>query len=99
MAEVHGDVFGVDEADRVGLIRQVSRTAVACLRSPRVPGIRRCLGRGPLEGIDCATRLFPALDALQLVERDFVRVPPTGGPSYSGGRSYVRARADIAASP
>ena len=28
-----------------------------------------------LKSFDCATRLFPALDALQLVERDFVRVP------------------------
>ena len=39
----------------------------------------------------CAKRLFPALDALQLVERDFVRVPPVGAPC-TGGRSYVRAR-------
>jgi hypothetical protein len=39
----------------------------------------------------CATRLFPALDALQLVERDFVRVRPVGAPC-TGGRSYVRAR-------
>jgi hypothetical protein len=31
------------------------------------------------------------LDALQLVERDFVRVPPIGAPC-TGGRSYVRAR-------
>ena len=48
-----------------------------------------------LKSFDCATRLFPALDALQLVERDFVRVPPVGAPC-TGGRSYVRAR-DIAA--
>ena len=44
-----------------------------------------------LKSFACATRLFPALDALQLVERDFVRVPPIGAPC-TGGRSYVRAR-------
>jgi IS6 family transposase len=43
-----------------------------------------------LKSFACATRLFPALDALQLVERDFVRVPPIGAPC-TGGRSYVRA--------
>ena len=43
-----------------------------------------------LKSFACATRLFSALDALQLVERDFVRVPPIGAP-YAGGRSYVRA--------
>ena len=31
-----------------------------------------------LKSFKCATRLFPALDALQLVERDFVCVPPVG---------------------
>ena len=44
-----------------------------------------------LKSFACATRLFPVLDALQLVERDFVRVPPIGA-SCTGGRSYVRAR-------
>jgi putative transposase len=44
-----------------------------------------------LKSFDCATRLLPALDALELVERDFVRVPPVGAPC-TGGRSYVRAR-------
>ncbi len=44
-----------------------------------------------LKSFDCAARLFPALDAMQLVERDFVRVPPVGVPC-SGGRSYIRAR-------
>ena len=47
----------------------------------------------PMRGLKrfrCATRLFPALDALQLVERDVVRVPPVGTPC-AGGRSYVRA--------
>ena len=44
-----------------------------------------------LKSFKCATRLFPALDALQLVERDFVRVPPIGAPC-TGGRSYMRAR-------
>ena len=44
-----------------------------------------------LKSFACAMRLFLALDALQLVERDFVRVPPTGAPC-PGGRSYVRAR-------
>ncbi len=44
-----------------------------------------------LKSFDCATRLFPALDAVQLVERDFVQVPPVGVPC-TGGRSYVRAR-------
>lgn len=44
-----------------------------------------------LKSFDCASRLFPTLDALQLVERDFVQVPPIGAPR-TGGRSYVRAR-------
>jgi transposase-like protein len=44
-----------------------------------------------LKSFACATRLFPSLDAVQLVERDFVRVPPIGA-KCSGGRSYVRAR-------
>jgi transposase-like protein len=44
-----------------------------------------------LKSVACATRLFPALDTLQLVEREFVRVWPIGG-SCTGGRSYVRAR-------
>jgi hypothetical protein len=44
-----------------------------------------------LKSFVCATRLFPTLDALQLVERDFVRVPPIGAPC-TGGRSYVRTR-------
>ena len=44
-----------------------------------------------LKSFKCATRLFPALDALQLVERDFVRVPPIDAPC-TGGHSYVRAR-------
>jgi hypothetical protein len=35
--------------------------------------------------------LFPALDALQLVERDVMRVPPIGAPG-TGGRTYVRTR-------
>jgi transposase, IS6 family len=48
----------------------------------------------PMRGLKsfvCATRLFPALDALQLVERDFPQVRPVGTPC-TGGRSYVRAR-------
>jgi hypothetical protein len=44
-----------------------------------------------LKSLASARRLLPALDALQLLERDFVRVPPIGGPCV-GGRSYVRAR-------
>ena len=44
-----------------------------------------------LKSFDCAARLFPALDALQLVERDFVRVPLVSAPC-TGGRSYARAR-------
>jgi hypothetical protein len=44
-----------------------------------------------LKTFACAARQFPALDALQLVERDFVRVPRVGVPC-TGGRSYVRAR-------
>src|ERR671933_2782313 len=49
-----------------------------------------------LKSFACATRLFPTLDALQLVERDFVRVAPVAAPC-TGGRSYMRARhvADI----
>ena len=49
--------------------------------------VRRMRG---LKSFKCATRLFPALDALQLVERDFVRVPLIGAPC-TGGRSYVCA--------
>jgi transposase, IS6 family len=48
----------------------------------------------PMRGLKsfmCATRLFPVLDALQLVERDFVRVRSIGAPC-TGGRSYTRAR-------
>jgi hypothetical protein len=41
--------------------------------------------RGP-NTFACDTRLFPALDGLQLVDRDFVRLPPTGAPC-TGGRS------------
>ena len=44
-----------------------------------------------LKSFECATRLFPSLDALQLVERDFVRVPPIGAPC-TGGRCCFRAR-------
>jgi transposase-like protein len=44
-----------------------------------------------LKSFSCATRLFPALDALQLVERDVTRVPLVGAPC-TGGRSYARAR-------
>jgi transposase, IS6 family len=35
-----------------------------------------------LKSFKCATHLFPALDALQLVERDFVRVPLRDDLSY-----------------
>ena len=44
-----------------------------------------------LKSFDCAKRLLPALDALQLIERGFVRVPCTGVPNV-GGWSYLRAR-------
>ena len=44
-----------------------------------------------LKSFACAIRLLAALDALQLVDRDFVRVPPIGAPC-TGGRSYVRSR-------
>jgi hypothetical protein len=44
-----------------------------------------------LKSFDCAKRLFPSLDAMQLVQRDFVRVPPIGA-LCTGGRSFVRAR-------
>ena len=43
-----------------------------------------------LKSVDCAKRLFRSLDALQLIERGFVRVPCTRVP-LAGGRSYVRA--------
>jgi transposase-like protein len=43
-----------------------------------------------LKSFACATRLFPASDALQLVERDFVRMASVGAPC-TGGHSYVRA--------
>ena len=44
-----------------------------------------------LKSFECATRLFPTLDALQLLERDFVRVPPIEA-ACAGGHSQVRAR-------
>jgi hypothetical protein len=44
-----------------------------------------------LKSFVSAVRLLRALDALQLLERDFLRVPPIGAPCI-GGRSYVRAR-------
>ena len=47
----------------------------------------------PMRGLKnfvCASRLFSALDALQLVERDFVHVPPVAA-ACTGGRSYARA--------
>jgi transposase-like protein len=44
-----------------------------------------------LKSFPCATRLFPVLDALQLVERDFVSVPPVPA-ACTGERSYARAR-------
>ena len=44
----------------------------------------RALNLSFASDLACATRLFPALDALQLVERDFVRVPPTGAPCLGG---------------
>jgi transposase-like protein len=44
-----------------------------------------------LKSFDCAAQLFRVLDAMQLVERGFVRVRPIGAPC-TGGRSYVRAR-------
>src|SRR5467141_3417022 len=43
-----------------------------------------------LKSLDCAKRLFHALDALQSIERGFVRVPCPGVP-IAGGRSYVHA--------
>jgi hypothetical protein len=44
-----------------------------------------------LKSFDCAKRLFPALDAMQLIERGFVRVSCNGVPK-AGGRSYLLAR-------
>jgi hypothetical protein len=44
-----------------------------------------------LKSFVCAARLFPALDAAQLVERDFVPVLPLSA-LCTGGRSYARAR-------
>jgi transposase, IS6 family len=44
-----------------------------------------------LKSFKCATRLFPALDALQLVERDFVRVPPIGGRASADAVMSARA--------
>jgi hypothetical protein len=44
-----------------------------------------------LKSFACAIRVFPALDAVQLVERDFVRVPSVGA-LCTGGRTYARAR-------
>jgi len=48
-----------------------------------------------LTSVACARRLFQSLAAVQLVERDFVRVPPIGAPC-TGGRSSVRARRNAA---
>jgi len=44
-----------------------------------------------LKSLDCAKRLLPTLDAMQLIERGFVAASCTGLP-HAGGRSYVRAR-------
>jgi transposase, IS6 family len=43
-----------------------------------------------LKSVDCAKRLLPALEALQLIERGFVA--SCAEPPHAGGRSYVRAR-------
>jgi transposase-like protein len=56
---------------------------------------------GPMRGlksVDCVKYLFPALDAMQLIERGFVAGSCTGLPRV-GGRSYMRARniADVVA--
>jgi IS6 family transposase len=42
-----------------------------------------------LKSFDCAKRLFPALEALQMIERCFVATSCTALP-HAGGRSYVR---------
>jgi transposase-like protein len=44
-----------------------------------------------LKSLDCAKRLLPTLDAMQLIERGFVAASCTVLP-HAGGRSYVRAR-------
>src|SRR5215471_10744024 len=44
-----------------------------------------------LKSLASARRLLPALNALQLIERGFVRLPPIGAPCV-GRRSYVHAR-------
>jgi hypothetical protein len=51
-----------------------------------------------LKSVDCAKRLLPALDALQLIERGFV-ADPCIRLSHAGGRRYVHARniADVVA--
>jgi len=48
----------------------------------------------PMRGqksVDRSKHLFPALDAMQLIERGVVAASGTGLP-HAGGRSYVRAR-------
>jgi hypothetical protein len=43
-----------------------------------------------LKSFECATRLFPALDVLHLVEREFARVAPVGTPCTGGhGESWA----------
>jgi hypothetical protein len=44
-----------------------------------------------LKSFECATRLFPTLDALQLLEHNFVRMPPIGA-TCAGGHRYMHAR-------
>jgi hypothetical protein len=44
-----------------------------------------------LKSFDCARRLFPALDAKQLIERGFVHVSCNAVPK-ARGRSYLHAR-------
>jgi IS6 family transposase len=44
-----------------------------------------------LKSVACATRLFRALDAVQLVERDFVHVPPVGPSVVAGAAMSARA--------
>jgi hypothetical protein len=80
----HPHVRTCCQTHREGLYNLVISTN-RCERSHGYVKFRLRPMRG-LKSFRCATRLFPALDALQLVEREFVRVPPIGT-LCSGGRS------------
>jgi hypothetical protein len=83
-----GDRLGRIAAPATGFYNRVISTN-RCERSHGYVKSRfRAMRR--LKCLDCAKRLFPAMDALQLIEPGFVRVAGRGAPL--AGWSYVCAR-------